>query len=64
MSAKTTIPIETIYKAIKENPGITRADLIKTTGIHRGSLDSRLATLNNKGYLLSEDQYGRIYPYF
>ena len=57
------ITVGEIYEAIKRDPGMTRVELTKKTGVPKGSIESRLASLNSQGYLIYEDNYGRIYPY-
>lgn len=60
---KESIPIEEIFRIIQKNPGINRADLIKKTGIPRGGVESRLASLENKNLFIYEDNYGGLYPF-
>ena len=60
---KPTVPLETLYEAIRQTPGINYTDLAKMTGVPRGSLDGRLASMERQGYKLTEDEYGRLYAY-
>ncbi len=46
---------------IRLNPGITSAELARRLGKHRATIGHRLATMENAGYLYSEDKEGRLY---
>ena len=59
-----TVPLEDFYNVIQQHPqGISYADLANTLGVKKGSLTSRLASLHNQGMLITEDDYGNVYPF-
>lgn len=58
---KPSVPLDDIYQAIKQRPGITRTGIAKKTGAPRNSLEGRLASLEHRDYKIFEDEYGRLY---
>lgn len=58
-----SVPLEDIYHTITDTPGINRTELAKKLDIPRGSLEGRLASLENRKLYISEDRYGRLYAH-
>ncbi len=46
---------------ICNNPGITQAELARQLGKNRSTIKRRLATMEDAGYLYSEDEKGKLY---
>ena len=46
---------------ICNNPGITQAELARRLNKHRSTIKRRLATMEDAGYLYSEDKDGGLY---
>jgi len=55
---------ERIWGYISQHPGCTMAQIKQGIGSKSGSsLDSTLACMESKGYLLTEDTQGRLYAF-
>ena len=54
---------EEMLQLIKEQPGIRPAELARRLGVSRSTIQRRLPSLEEAGYLLYEDDEGRLYPY-
>ncbi len=52
-----------IYAYVLENPGCRQAQVAGDLGINRGALYNKMTTLQNRGFLLAEDDNGRLYPF-
>lgn len=50
-------------RIIRENPGIRPAELARQLGMARSTIQRRLPSLEEAGYLYSEDEQGRLYPF-
>jgi hypothetical protein len=63
--ARKTDPrrIEEIYRAIHNNPGQRPGMIARLLGVHRSAIIRTLPALESQGYLLSEDEKGRLWPY-
>ena len=55
--------LEAIYKKVEENPGRHAGFIARLLGLHRSEVTRMLPALEERGYLLSEDQDGHLYPY-
>ena len=55
--------LEKIYHAIQEYPGQRPGFIARLLGEPRSQITRSLPALEERGYLLSEDERGRIYPY-
>jgi DNA-binding Lrp family transcriptional regulator len=55
--------VEKIWNTLEDNPGATIRMLAQSVGLDPRDVAGRLATLENSGYLISEDQYGQLYPF-
>ncbi len=54
---------EAMMEVIEENPGISPAELARRLGVDRSTVQRRLPSLEEAGYLLYEDEAGRLYPF-
>lgn len=55
--------LERIWQIIEREPGITALQIAAILGTYELAVMSALCTMNNNGYLLSEDQYGGLYTF-
>jgi hypothetical protein len=55
--------LRTVAKAIIQNPGITVKGITKLTGLPSRRVRGALITLESCGFLISEDDQGRLYPF-
>jgi len=53
---------EKMDRVIQENPGIRPAELARRLSVARSTVQRRLPSLEEAGYLYSEDNEGRLYP--
>lgn len=53
---------EEMDRIIREHPGIKPAELARLLGVSRSTITRRLPSLEEAGYLYSEDEQGRLYP--
>jgi len=60
---RCTAKAQELYDLICAQPGMEITDLAKQLGITRSAGVYRLASLEAQGLLLSEDQYGNLYPF-
>lgn len=54
---------EEMDRIIRENPGIRPAELARRLGVSRSTVQRRLPSLEEAGYLYSEDERGGLYPF-
>ena len=52
-----------LFQAIQRRPGARPADLARELGWHRSQVIRLLPHLDDYGYLVYEDDEGRLYPY-
>jgi DNA-binding IclR family transcriptional regulator len=52
-----------VNKLIQQKPGIRPADLARETGTARSTISRRLASMEEAGYLYSEDEEGKLWPF-
>jgi DNA-binding MarR family transcriptional regulator len=50
-------------RIIRERPGITPAQLARMLGVARSTITRRLPAMEDAGYLYSEDERGRLWPF-
>jgi len=50
-------------RIIRENPGISPAELARLLGMARSTVQRRLPSLEEAGFLYSEDERGGLYPF-
>ena len=55
--------IETIYDTIEQNPGQRAGWIARLLGLNRSEVTRALPALEQKGYLLAEDEEGQLWPY-
>ena len=55
--------IEKIYQTIEKNPGVRAGFIARLLGLHRSQVTRNLPALEEHGYLLSEDEKGRLWVY-
>ncbi|MGH2543617.1 MAG: winged helix-turn-helix domain-containing protein [Ardenticatenaceae bacterium] len=60
-SAKTR-EFEEMDRLIREQPGIRAAELAKQVGVARSTVQRRLPSLEEAGYLYWEDEQGGLWP--
>lgn len=48
---------------IRQNPGITQAELARQLNTQRSTVSRRLPGMNEAGYLYYEDDNGRLWPF-
>jgi len=54
---------ETMDRLIRQNPGIRPAELARHLGMARSTVMRRLPSLEEAGYLYSEDRRGGLWPF-
>ena len=52
-----------IYGAVEEHPGERPGFVARLLGLPRSSITRALPMMEEEGYLLSEDDRGRLWPY-
>lgn len=50
-------------RIIREHPGITAAQLARELGVARSTIIRRLPSMEEAGYLYSEDDRGELWPF-
>ena len=55
--------LQQMYETLETKPGITPGKLAKELGVARSTVHRRLPSLEEAGYLLSEDKKGRLWPF-
>ena len=54
---------EAMDRAIRQSPGIRPADLARRLGVSRSTVQRRLPSMEEAGYLYSEDERGGLWPF-
>ena len=54
---------EEMDRIIRQKPGIRPAELARRLGVHRSTVLRRLPSMEEAGYLYSEDERGGLYPF-
>lgn len=52
-----------IYEEIETNPGERAGAIARILGWHRSQVSRSLPAMEDQGYLLSEDEEGRLWPF-
>ncbi len=60
---KKTSEFETMEEILDDHPGITAAELARKLDIPKSTVLRRLPSMNDAGYLLSEDEKGGLWPF-
>ena len=55
--------LEDIYKTVQEHPGLRPGAVADSLGLHRSEVTRALPALEDRGYLLSEDARGGLWPF-
>ncbi|MGH2536992.1 MAG: winged helix-turn-helix transcriptional regulator [Candidatus Promineifilaceae bacterium] len=55
--------LKRIYQTVADNPGARPGRIAQLLSLSRSSVTRALPALERQGYLLSEDEHGRLYPY-
>ena len=53
--------LEAIYRAVEQNPGRRPGFIARLLGLNRSEVTRALPTLEQRGYMLSEDQRGCLW---
>lgn len=61
--SKKTSEFETMEQILEEHPGITAAELARKLDIPNSTVLRRLPSMEEAGYLLSEDEKGRLWSF-
>ncbi len=54
--------LENIYNAVQEHPGKKAGFIARLLGMSRSEVTRSLPSLDDKGLLLYEDEYGGLHP--
>ena len=55
--------LEAVYQQVQEHPGERPGGIARRLGVHRSEITRVLPALEAQGYLLWEDDQGRLWPY-
>ena len=55
--------LQNIYKTIDKNPGQRAGFIARILGLPRSQITRSLPTMQESGYLLSEDEKGRLWAF-
>ncbi|MBN1887203.1 MAG: hypothetical protein JW850_04415 [Thermoflexales bacterium] len=55
--------LEAIYESVEENPGERSGFIARLLGLSRSAVTRSLPAMDERGYLLSEDDDGRLWPF-
>ena len=55
--------LEGIYRQIKEHPGERPSLIARLLGLHRSEVTRALPSMEGKGFLICEDDHGRLWPF-
>jgi DNA-binding IclR family transcriptional regulator len=54
---------ETMDRIIRKEPGIRPAELARRLDVHRSTVQRRLPSMEEAGYLYAEDERGGLWPF-
>jgi len=54
---------EETNRIVQRNPGISQAELARALDVPRSTISRRLPSMDEAGYLYSEDERGRLWPF-
>lgn len=60
---KKEVDFEEMQALIKQQPGISAAELARLLDVDRSTITRRLPSLDQAGFLLYEDDTGGLYPF-
>jgi Mn-dependent DtxR family transcriptional regulator len=55
--------LEAIYQSVEDNPGERAGFIARLLNLSRSSVTRSLPAMDEHGYLLSEDDEGRLWPF-
>ena len=55
--------VERLHRAVEQHPGERPAFFARLLGWHRSKVTRMLPDLEEQGYLLAEDDQGRLFPF-
>ena len=55
--------LQALYEAVETHPGERAGFLARLLGVDRSTVTRTLPALEDQGFLLSEDQKGRLWPF-
>ena len=55
--------MEDIYEVVERHPGCKPSFIARLLGLHRSSVTRILPAMEEEGYLLAEDDRGRLFPF-
>ncbi len=61
--SKKETEMEQTYAQIAENPGLNPTELAERLGVASSTIQRRLPSLEEAGFLLSEDKQGGLWPF-
>ncbi len=61
--SKKQVEYEEMDRIIRANPGIKPAELARQLRVARSTIQRRLPSLEEAGFLYSEDERGGLYPF-
>lgn len=61
--SKKESDFETMERILEEQPGITAAELARRLNVPNSTVQRRLPSMEEAGYLLSEDEKGGLWPF-
>ncbi len=60
---KKQVEFEVVDQVIQQRPGIRPAQVAKEVGVARSTIQRRLPSMEEAGYLYSEDDKGGLWPF-
>ncbi len=57
------VRLEAIYQKVEDQPGERPGVIAQLLGLHRSEVTRALPALEERGYLLSEDRKGGLWPF-
>jgi len=55
--------MDEIYDVVERHPGCKPSFIARLLGLHRSSVTRILPAMEEEGYLLAEDDRGRLFPF-
>ena len=63
MAKESIYDLRGVYEYLLQHPGARKKELIKPAGQERCNYDNMLTSMEQHGFLLSEDERGRMYAF-
>lgn len=61
--SKKETELEDTYRTIEQNPGLNPTELAEQLGMASSTIQRRLPSLEEAGFLLTEDERGGLWPF-